>query len=138
MLSVKVSQKKIREGSEIVDQKMTIAGIALVSEGARGSKLLAPVNQGNLRDSIRSEWQGRQGRWWSDAPHAPYVELGTRPHWPPIEPLKEWARFVLGDEDLGYAVAASIARNGTKAQPFMRPSADDIRKRARSIIRRVV
>lgn len=47
------------------------------------------------------------------APEAKYVFYGTRPHWAPIEPLKEWARWKLGDEKLGYAVQRSIAYYGT-------------------------
>lgn len=138
MLSVKVIRKQLNDPELITREQVTKAGIALVQEGARGSKLLAPVNDGNLRDSIRGEWRGLGGRWFSDVPYAPYVENGSRPHWPPIDPLKEWARKVLGDEDAGYAIAASIAKNGTKAQPMFRPSADSVRKRARSIIRAVV
>lgn len=47
------------------------------------------------------------------AEHAMYVRMGTRPHWAPIGPLKLWAAAKLGDEQLGYAVQRSIAREGT-------------------------
>lgn len=59
--------------------------------------------------------------WGYTAPHAPYVEFGTPPHWPPIEPLLGWARRVLGDESAAYAVQRAIAENGTDPQPFFRP-----------------
>jgi len=45
--------------------------------------------------------------------HAKYVKYGTRPHWAPIEPLKRWAKWKLGDERLAYAVQHSIAKYGT-------------------------
>ena len=48
-----------------------------------------------------------------------YVELGTRPHWPPIAPLVDWARR---HHMSPYAVAAAIAKRGTKPQPFMTPA----------------
>ncbi len=51
-----------------------------------------------------------------------YVEMGTRPHWPPIGPLKDWARR---HHISPYAVAASIAKHGTKAQPFMKPALEN-------------
>ena len=47
------------------------------------------------------------------APHAIFILEGTRPHWVPIDSLKEWARWKLGDEKKAYAVRASIARHGT-------------------------
>lgn len=47
------------------------------------------------------------------AKHALYVYHGTVPHWAPIEPLKEWARWKLGDENAAYAVRWSIAKHGT-------------------------
>jgi hypothetical protein len=43
-----------------------------------------------------------------------YVEEGTRPHWPPIAPLKIWALRKLGDEGAAYAVQRKIAKRGTK------------------------
>ncbi len=49
------------------------------------------------------------------AKQAGYVFYGTRPHWAPIEPLKEWARWKLGDENLGYAVQFNIAQFGTNS-----------------------
>lgn len=65
---------------------------------------------------------------WSSAPHTLPVEFGSRPHWPPIAPLKHWARIVLGDESAAYAVQHAIAQRGTPAQPFMRPAAERIRQ----------
>lgn len=54
------------------------------------------------------------------APHyAPDIEYGTRPHKPPIGPLKIWAAKKLGNENLAFAIAKKIAKKGTKAQkPF--------------------
>lgn len=47
------------------------------------------------------------------APHTQVVRTGSRPHWAPIGPLKEWARWKLGDESAAYAVQKSIAKKGT-------------------------
>lgn len=52
------------------------------------------------------------------------VELGTRPHMPPIEPLIGWVQEKLGVSALdargvAFAVAMKIKKHGTKAQhPF--------------------
>lgn len=46
-------------------------------------------------------------------PYAAAVERGTAPHFPPIEPLKLWARRVLGDESAAWPIAIAISRRGT-------------------------
>lgn len=47
------------------------------------------------------------------------VELGTRPHFPPVQPLADWAEFKLGvprEEagTVGFLIARKIAREGTE------------------------
>lgn len=59
--------------------------------------------------------------WGFSAEYAKYVEEGTRPHWPPIDPLKRWARRVLGEESAAWAVQKKIAAEGTPAQPYVEP-----------------
>ena len=46
------------------------------------------------------------------AAHAVPVELGTKPHFPPIEPLMDWvrAKFGLTDVKAVYGAALSVAR----------------------------
>lgn len=56
----------------------------------------------------------------AQAPYAVYVEMGTKPHWPPRAPLELWAARVLGDARLWFVVARAIARRGTRARHFMR------------------
>lgn len=61
--------------------------------------------------------------------YAKYVEEGTKPrekgHWPPIQPLTDWAHVVLGLDDqearsAAFAIQRSIAKKGTKANPVWR------------------
>ncbi|KTT21897.1 hypothetical protein [Pseudacidovorax intermedius] len=60
----------------------------------------------------------------SSLPSASAVELGTRPHMPPMDALVPWVRAVLGvspkrERSVAYLVARKIARRGTPAQqPF--------------------
>jgi hypothetical protein len=54
--------------------------------------------------------------------YASYIEFGTRPHFPPVEALKDWCAKFLGDERLAFVVARSIARRGTIAHPFLGPA----------------
>jgi hypothetical protein len=56
------------------------------------------------------------GALYSDNPIMLYLEEGTRPHMPPVEPIKPWAAQFLGDPQLAWAVAMAIARRGTPAR----------------------
>lgn len=47
------------------------------------------------------------------APQAKVIRTGSRPHTPPIGPLKRWAAWKLGDANAAYAVQKSIAKYGT-------------------------
>lgn len=55
-------------------------------------------------------------------PYAEYVEVGTKPHTPPIQPLMDWvvAKLGLRDDDAkgaAFAISKAIAKRGTRAQP---------------------
>ena len=60
----------------------------------------------------------------SSQPSAMFVELGTKPHMPPVSALIPWVRAVLGVDAkraprVAFLVARKIARKGTVAQrPF--------------------
>ncbi len=48
-----------------------------------------PVAFSELRDSVHTIGT----RVVADAPHAFWVEIGSRPHWPPLEPLIAWVKL---------------------------------------------
>lgn len=55
----------------------------------------------------------------SSQPSATFMELGTKPHMPPVEALIPWVKAVLGVEpkrarSVAFLVARKIARKGTK------------------------
>lgn len=54
--------------------------------------------------------------------YAAAVEFGSRPHFPPVEALKDWAAEKLGDEDLAFVIARKISMVGTKPKPFLGPA----------------
>jgi hypothetical protein len=84
-----------------------------------------PVDTGMLKASIKLEPNTAGSNKYvlsAGVDYALYVEYGTKPHFPPLEPLKKWSRRVLGDESAAYAVAQKIAKYGTKSQPFFRPA----------------
>lgn len=61
-----------------------------------------------------------------NAPHADFVESGTRPHRPPIQPLADWAKVKgLARTDaearrIGFLVARAIAVRGTPPVHYFR------------------
>ncbi|URX63258.1 hypothetical protein KR767_04095 [Luteibacter anthropi] len=66
--------------------------------------------------------QGVTGMVATSQQYAEYVEVGTKPHAPPIQPLKDWVEVKLGirgEEATGvaFAISRSIAKRGTRAQP---------------------
>jgi hypothetical protein len=86
-----------------------------------------PVNDGTLRSSIgvthpRQTSTKVEVEVYAGGPAARYalfVHEGTLPHWAPIEPLKRWAKKVLGDENAAYAVQKKIAEHGTKPTKYL-------------------
>ncbi len=83
-----------------------------------------PTATGTLRASVfgveRATETGVIGLVGSPLIYAPPVELGTRPHFPPIEPLVDWVKLKLGvpEKDargVAFLVARKIARKGTGA-----------------------
>ena len=55
----------------------------------------------------------------STAKHAPFVEFGTRPHKPPIAPLKAWCVIRELPESAAWGIQRKIARFGTPERPFL-------------------
>lgn len=127
-----------RKAPEIIRRHMTKAINVIVIAGEGIAKKLAPRDTSHLARSIthRVESLGGtvRGRWGTAlSPHyGPDVEYGTRPHWPPVSALEGWARRHGANP---YAVAAGIAKHGTKAQPFMRPSFQQVAPKAKSLLR---
>lgn len=55
----------------------------------------------------------------SSAKHAPFIEFGTRPHKPPITPLKAWCAIKGLPESAAYGIQKKIAQHGTPERPFL-------------------
>lgn len=81
---------------------------------------------GTLRESIHAEIPvvtplGVLGMVGTSLAHALPVELGTRPHFPPLEPLVDWVQAKLDIKDeaqaegVALAIARKIAARGTLA-----------------------
>lgn len=85
--------KKIRADAR--EQKIRFAG-AIRRAALAGAEVIAssaPVDRGTLKGSVHVEREPDGGsRIVVDAPHAAALELGSRPHTPPLAPLIAWVR----------------------------------------------
>jgi hypothetical protein len=113
--------------------KALLAG-ALALEGP--IKEATPVDTGRLRASIRSGLLDQErSRVYTDVEYAPYVEMGTRPHWPPVSALEGWARRH-GIEP--FLVARAIAERGTKGAQMFQRAAQEHGQEALELIARAL
>jgi len=138
---VKDYSKEVLAAMERASEAALVA-CAIDVEGQ--AALLTPVDTGRLRGSITyrtvhgGSAKGKDGVQSTPPPgvayvgtnvdYAAHVEFGTRPHFPPVSALKQWAKKKLGDEGAAYAVAKKISKTGTKPQSFLRKAADERRK----------
>ncbi len=71
----------------------------------------------------------------TSCPYAVSVELGSRPHFPPVQPLADWVRAKLGEKDPGearaiaFCIARKIAAHGTEGRHVFKDALDASEKR---------
>ncbi|MBV8250552.1 MAG: HK97 gp10 family phage protein [Comamonas sp.] len=119
----------LHQAPEVTRQEL----LATMTQGTllveREAKERMPKHTGMTAASISSDAfstpVGVIGTVGSSQPSATFVELGTKPHMPPVAALEPWVKAVLGVREpkeiksVAFLVARKIARKGTKAQrPF--------------------
>lgn len=110
-----------------------------VAESALGAaRQLVPVRSGRLSRSLRIEPRGRLERHvvmgGARAPHAPYVEHGTRPHL--IRPRR--ARALRFEVDGEIIYARLVHHPGTSPMEVMARAAEEALKELPGIARRTI
>lgn len=92
------------------------------------------------------------------AKHAAFVHYGTRPHWPPLQPIVEWVRrnatkLSSGEvtiraapgtpqrnaseaeiQRIARAIQVKISREGTEPVPFLAQAVEDVRPQVAGIL----
>jgi HK97 gp10 family phage protein len=72
-----------------------------------------------------NEIVGRIGVGGVAKKYAPYVEFGTRPHFPPVSALYDWVRRILkvkNVEEVAFLIARKMSKLGTRPHPFLYPA----------------
>lgn len=77
---------------------------------------------GDLANSIHVVHSGGKWRVVIDSEYADYVEYGTRPHWMPVAAALRYARLRGKPDSFAFAMRAKVAKEGTKAHPFIEPA----------------
>lgn len=79
---------------------------------------------GDLYNSLRTRenQKGLVVALGSVSPYAPFVEYGTRPHFPPPDAIRAWCRMRGIPDSAVYPICLKIAKYGTPAQPFLWPA----------------
>lgn len=83
------------------------------------------VSRARITSDAFSTPTGVLGVVGSDAPVVAFVELGTRPHFPPMEPLIQWVADILGKtgpagEAVARGIQRKIGRQGSQGKFLMR------------------
>lgn len=131
-------------------RRIQAARDAVLEAATLGAEVVAraiPKDMGLLRQSAHAQATSDGAEILVDAPHAAAVELGSRPHWAPLEPLIDWVRRHVGAlgldkgwehqvEDTARAIQAKIARVGTAPRWYMRGSLPQLERILDAVIRR--
>lgn len=116
----------LREAPAFVDQvlreTMTEATLLLQREWQERLPRASGLTAQSITSDVASTPAGVLGLVASSQPSAVFVELGTKPHMPPVAAMVPWVKAVLGITEpkevkrVAFLVARKIAREGTPAQ----------------------
>lgn len=111
-------------------------GVAYVAQTIQSPYrgMAPPVDTAAMLQSVRARDIPRGASLGVEAPHAVFMERGTRPHWAPLGPLLTWVVRRLGvpedeAEGIARAVQAKIAEEGTAPRFFFRRAMAQIRRK---------
>lgn len=113
-----LTQEAIRD----LKKETYASGFDIQRKAKENLKDLEAWDTGNLANTIvvKREDQGLTSKIEAQAPYAPYVEYGTRPHFPPMDALEGWARRH-GFES-AWPICKAISERGLKERPFLLPA----------------
>lgn len=100
----------------------TEATLLVQREWQDGLPRASGLTAASITSDVASTPAGVLGIVGSSQPSALFVELGTKPHMPPVDALVPWVKAVLGIAEpkqarsVAFLVARKIARHGTPAQ----------------------
>lgn len=123
----------------IIDE-LKVSGLVIEGDAKRRIDANGTTNLGRLKTSIGRKTMngGLTQVVGSGLKYAPHVEFGTRPHFPPLAPIKAWAKRKLNNEKAAWPVAKKISEKGTKPQPFLFPAYEAERPKLIENLKRIL
>lgn len=107
----------------LIKQEVLASALDIKTQAVDNLRALGAWDKGGagLAGSIIVETtpNGLSAEVGSPLPYAPYVEFGTRAHFPPMEALEDWARK---HKVPVFLVARAIAKRGLPARPYLNPA----------------
>lgn len=121
---------KLKQWDQVSSDLLKAAMRSAVGMVQRGAKQNAPVGvSGELRSKISTSVkqiapQNIEGIVRAGAPYSLPVEVGQRPHFPPLRPIALWVERKLGVSGwdgirVTITIARKIAARGVRPKPFM-------------------
>jgi len=114
-------QKMSEEKARKFKGEVHASAIDIQREAKEKLREMRAWDLGNLANSIIVDLVsgGSVAEIGPEAPYGPYVEHGTRPHFPPPDALEGWAKR--HGFDSVWPICKAIAKRGLKARPFLFP-----------------
>ena len=115
-------KKMSKEIAEKVKKEAYASGLDVKKQAVDNLKALEAWDTGHLATTILVERSpdGSIVEIGPTAPYGPYVEFGTKPHFPPMDALEDWARR--HGMDSAWPICKAISERGTPAQPYLLPA----------------
>lgn len=119
-----VIDRMLKDAPVVAGNAVNEYALLVQSQAKRNLTDLPAVDSGRLRNSIRIESfaDGLARGVGTDLDYAKPVEMGSRPHFPPLEPIRQWCRRHSIPESAAYAIALKIAKNGQAPKPYLFPA----------------
>lgn len=116
----KIAQQYPAVSEKYINKAISLSLLRILGE----EKQQAPFGvSGLLRDNWQTSFGRFEGSIKSLSPYAAFVHEGTAPHMPPVAALTPWAN----KKGISpWALAMSIKKKGTKANPFLKRSVDNV------------
>ena len=115
-------KKMSKEIAVKVKKEAKASGLDVQKQAVDNLKALEAWDTGHLATTILVECSpdGSIVEIGPTAPYGPCVEYGTKPHFPPMDALEDWARR--HGMDSAWPICKAISERGTPAQPYLLPA----------------
>ena len=115
-------KKMSEEIAKKVKQETYAAGLDVQKKAKKNLKDMGSWDLGHLANTILVDMtpDGETAEIGPTAPYGPYVEYGTKPHFPPPDALEGWAKR--HGFDSAWPICLVIAERGLPAKPYLLPA----------------